>query len=223
MKLLARSPQIGTTLELAEREEYYYPNNIGRILLLALEDILGRHGVNALLNLAQHPELVNNYPSSNLEYGVTFSQISDLHEALDEMFGQRVGRAIAIHAGRQTFRRGLKVLGPILGISDLALRALPLGIKIKIGLNVFAETMNKFSEQVVRLDEGRDHYYWIIERCPFCWNRHVETPNCHLAMGILLEAAEWVSNGRTFHITQTHSIACGDSACTFEVRKQPLS
>lgn len=211
------------TSAVSDRHEFFYPNNISRIILLAMEDILGRHGVNAVLNLAKHPELVNNYPPNNLELAFSFTQISDTHEALLSMFGKRAGRAIAIHAGRETFRRGLKELGPILGISDLALRTLPLGIKIKIGLNIFAETMNKFTEQVVRLDEGREHYYWIIERCPFCWHRQLETPSCHLAMGILQEAANWVSNGRVFDIKQTDSIACGDEACIFEVRKRPIS
>lgn len=208
---------------LQDRDEFFYPNNISRIVLLAMEDILGRHGVNALLNLSHHPELVNNYPPNNLELAFPFSQISDIHAALRAMFGERAGRAIAIHAGRETFKRGLKELGPILGISDLAFRALPLGIKIKIGLNIFAETMNKFTEQVVRLDEGREHYYWIIERCPFCWNQQLTRPSCHLAMGILREAANWVSNGRSFDIEQTDSIACGDKACIFIVKKRPIS
>lgn len=209
-------------LKTAEDAIYYYPNNIGRIILLAMEDILGRHGVNALLNLSGNGEFVNKYPPSNLELAIPFESISRLLESLDELFGSRAGRTIAIHAGRETFRRGLKELGPILGISDLALRALPLGIKIKIGLNVFAETMNRFTDQVVRLDEEPQHYYWIIERCPFCWGRSMAEPGCHLATGILHEAAEWVSNGRQFEISQSASVACGDEACVFVVNKRPL-
>ncbi len=223
MNLYTRKHQLQTSSGLSERQEFFYPNNISRIILLAMEDILGRHGVHALLNLSKQPELVNNYPPNNLELAFSFTQISNVHAALTMMFGEHGGKAIAIHAGKETFRRGLKVLGPILGISDLAFRALPLGIKIKIGLNVFAETMNKFTEQIVRLDEGREEYYWIIERCPFCWNRQVENPSCHLAMGILQEAANWVSNGRSFHIEQTDSIACGDKACVFSVKKRPIS
>lgn len=223
MNISTRKHQLQTSFDMAERHEFFYPNNISRIILLAMEDILGQHGVHALLNLSKHPELVHNYPPNNLELAFSFTQISNIHAALTLMFGEQGGKAIAIHAGKETFRRGLKILGPILGISDLAFRALPLGIKIKIGLNVFAETMNKFTEQIVRLDEGREQYYWIIERCPFCWNRQVEKPSCHLAMGILQEAANWVSNGRTFHIKQTDSIACGDKACVFSVKKRPIS
>jgi hypothetical protein len=32
---------------------YHYPDKMGRIILLALEDVMGRNGVNAALNLTQ--------------------------------------------------------------------------------------------------------------------------------------------------------------------------
>ena len=44
----------------------------------------------------------------------------------------------------------------MLGIADLAFRLLPLGMKLKVGFEVFAETFNKFSDQIVRLSEDFD-------------------------------------------------------------------
>ena len=38
--------------EVSTETRYYYPNKMGRIVLTALEQITGRHGVNAILNLA---------------------------------------------------------------------------------------------------------------------------------------------------------------------------
>ena len=111
---------------------------------------------------------------------------------------------------------------PVLGITDLAMRMLPLGIKIKIGLDVFAETFNKFSDQRVRLGEDADHYLWIIERCPICWQRTSETPCCHLAIGLLEQALDWVSRGRRFKVEQISCIATGDETCTMAITKQPI-
>jgi hypothetical protein len=56
-----------------EKKKLYYPNKMGRIVLTAMENIMGRHGVNAILNLAQLHNLVDNYPPNNLDLGFTFN------------------------------------------------------------------------------------------------------------------------------------------------------
>ena len=205
-----------------ETVEYYYPNKMGRIMLVAMEEIIGRHGVNAALNLGKLPHLVNNYPPNNLELGFTFSELSRIQQTLDDMYGERGGRGLALRAGRETWKYALKEFMPVLGITDLAVRMLPLSIKIKIGLDVFAETFNKFSDQRVKLGEEGDHILWIIERCPLCWQRHTDSPCCHLAVGLLEQALDWVSRGRRFQVDQTSCIACGDETCTIAISKKPI-
>lgn len=206
----------------ATQVEYYYPNKMGRIVLVAMEEIMGHHGVNAVLNLAKLSHLVNNYPPNNLQLGFTFSEFSAIQQTLDDMYGERGGRGLALRAGRETWKYALKEFMPVLGITDLAMRMLPLGIKIKIGLDVFAETFNKFSDQQVRLGEDSEHYLWIIERCPICWQRVSDTPCCHLAIGLLEQALDWVSRGRRFKVEQISCIATGDDNCTMAITKQPL-
>ncbi len=208
--------------EVTAQAEYFYPNKMGRIVLVAMEEIMGHHGVNAVLNLAKLSHLVNNYPPNNLKLGFTFSEFSAIQQTLDEMYGERGGRGLALRAGRETWKYALKEFMPVLGITDLAMRMLPLGIKIKIGLDVFAETFNKFSDQRVRLGEDTNHYLWIIERCPICWQRTSETPCCHLAIGLLEQALDWVSRGRRFKVEQISCIAAGDETCTITITKQPL-
>ena len=51
------------------RAQYYWPNKMGRMMLLALEDVMGKNGVNAVLNLAKLRHLINNYPPNNLDLG----------------------------------------------------------------------------------------------------------------------------------------------------------
>lgn len=205
------------------KEAYYYPNKMGRIVLTAMEEIMGHHGVNAVLNLAQLYHLVNNYPANNLDLGFTFTDFSSILATLDEMYGVRGGRGLALRAGRETWKYALKEFVPILGITDLALRMLPLGIKIKIGLDVFAETFNKFSDQRVRLGEDERGYLWIIERCPVCWQRSSDTPCCHLAIGLLEQALDWVSKGRRFKVEEVACIATGDETCTMVIEKKPIA
>ena len=203
-------------------EEFYYPNKMGRIVLTAMEEIMGRHGVNAILNFAQLEKLVNNYPPNNLELGFPFSEFSTLQQAVEEIYGVRGGRGLSMRAGRETWRLALKEFVPVLGIGDLAIRTLPLGIKLKIGLDVFAQTFNKFSDQRVRLGEDHRGYLWIIERCPICWGRTSPQPCCHLAVGLLEQALDWVSKGRRFRVEEVSCVAAGDNVCMITISKKPI-
>jgi len=201
---------------------YYYPNKIGRIILLAMEEIMGRNGVNAVLNLAKMRHLINNYPPNNFDKQFSFNEVAAIQQALEDMYGPRGGRGLALRAGRACFKYGLKEFGPVLGIADLAFRLLPLNMKLKVGAEVFADTFNKYSDQRVRLGEEDDRILWHNELCPICWGRSTDTPCCHLAVGIIQEALYWVSGGKNFSVQQIACAACGDGICTIAIDKKPL-
>lgn len=217
---------IATEQRTAEAPEcvprYYYSNRMARAYLMGLEEVLGKNGVNAALNLAGWPQYVNRYPSSNLELGFPFEAFAGIQQALDEMYGPRGGKALATRAGKATFKYGLAEFDPVLGIADLALRLVPLGMKIRIGANVFAEVFNRYSDQIVRLEEETEHLIWVNERCPVCWGRHAHEPCCHAATGILTEGMHWLSGGKNFHVEEFTCIAAGDDACRFRIAKRPL-
>jgi predicted hydrocarbon binding protein len=204
------------------RSGYYYPNKMGRIILLALEEVMGRNGVNAVLNLAKLRQRVNNYPPNNLEKGFSFEEFGAINQALEDMYGPRGGRGLALRGGRACFKYGLKEFGAVLGIADLAFRLLPLGMKLKVGFNTFAETFNKFSDQVVRLEEDENRFLWIIERCPVCWGRKADAPCCHTAIGILQEGLHWVSGGKNFRVEEIECTAASGEACVIVIDKKPL-
>jgi predicted hydrocarbon binding protein len=218
MTLSELMPEVTSLNQMAE---YFYPNKMGRIVLIAMEEVTGRHGVNAILNLARLHHLVNNYPPNTLHRGFAFADLSAIQQTLEDMYGVRGGRGLALRAGRETWKYALKEFMPVLGIADLAVRRLSLGIKLKIGLDVFAQTFNKFSDQRVRLGEDERSYFWIIERCPICWQRSASAPCCYLAVGLLQQALDWVSRGRRFRVEEVDCIAKGDQTCTIVIDKQP--
>jgi predicted hydrocarbon binding protein len=99
---------------------------------------------------------------------------------------------------------------------------LPLNQKLSAGAAFFAEIFNRFSDQLVRIEETEDHIYWHIDRCPVCWGRHSDRPSCQLAVGILQESLYWVSGGRYFSVEEKRCIAQGDPDCTIEIDKKPV-
>jgi predicted hydrocarbon binding protein len=204
------------------KKQYFYPNRMGRVVLLAMEEILGHGGVNAILNLIDLPVYINNYPPYNQDLEFPFTHISHLQTGLESAYGPRAGHGLALRVGRACLKYGLREFGPELGLTDLAFRLLPLQSKLKTGSEAFAALFNKYTDQQVRLESDEKTIHWHIERCPLCWERQADGPCCHLAVGLLQEALFWVSGGKYFEVEENKCIACGDSACTIQIDRTPL-
>jgi hypothetical protein len=202
---------------------YYYPNQMGRIVLLAMEEVIGRNSVNAVLNLASLPQWINNYPPGNRALQVPFEMIGRLQSALEKAYGPRAGHGIALRTGRACFRHGLREFGPLVGLTDLAFRLLPLPAKLNVGSRSFADVFNKYSDQRVSIEQDRERIYWNIDRCPVCWGRSSDAPACHLAIGVLQEALYWASGGKFFNVEEMQCVAQGDSCCKIVIDKTPMS
>ena len=205
-----------------QKSGYYYPNKMARIFVLAMEEIMGKNGLNAILNMAKLPNLIDNYPPDNLDKAFDFADFSSLNQALEEMYGVRGGRGLALRAGRATFARGLQGLGAMTGVGDMAFKVLPLPVKLKLGIPGFAGLFNQISDQVVRIEEQPDHFVWHIDRCPVCWQRKSEKACCFVATGLLQEALRWVSSGKEFRVDEVACIAMGDPSCSFWIYKEPI-
>lgn len=201
----------------------YYPNKIARLALMATEDVMGKNGLNAILNLAGLSHLIDNYPSDNLERQFDFADFSSINGALEEMYGPRGGRGLALRAGRAVFSEGLRNFGALAGAGDLAFKVLPLVAKLRIGLPAMAKIFTTTSDQRSTVEEFPDHYVYTIHTCPVCWGRKVDRPACFMAVGLLQEGLKWVSGGREFKVFQTGCHGAGDATCDFHIQKNPIT
>ncbi len=201
----------------------FYPQKMGRIIFLGMEEVIGKGGLEAILRLASLEALMDHYPPAKAERTFAFETVSRLQSALEEAFGARGGRGVALRIGRACFKYGLWEYGSMLGITEPAFRLLPLLKKLQSGARIFAELFNKHTDQKVRVEESADTIYWRIEQCPLCWKRQAERPICHLAVGVLQEALYWLSGGKVFEVEETACIAKGDPHCVITISKTPLS
>lgn len=200
----------------------YYPNNMGRIILKALEEVMGKNGLNAILNLAGLSEYIDNYPPENMKREFDFADITALCEAVEDMYGPRGGRGLLLRAGRATFAQGLKDFGAIAGAGDLAFKVLPLQAKLRIGVPAIAKVFSGVSDQKSVVEEKEDHFRYIIHQCSMCWERKADKEICYIATGILQEALRWVSTGHEFRISEVECRAKGDENCVYIIQKEPI-
>jgi hypothetical protein len=205
-----------------EKSGFYYPNKFARITIEALEEVMGKNGLNAILHLADLSEIINNYPADNLEKEFDFAYFTALCVALEDMYGPRGGRGLALRAGRATFADALRGFGALAGVGDLAFKVLPLAAKLKIGLPAMANIFTQFSDQVSNVHEETDKYVYTLERCPMCWNRKTDRAVCYVGQGLLQEGLRWVSGGHEFKVDLAACIAKGDDMGKYFVYKEPI-
>jgi predicted hydrocarbon binding protein len=205
-----------------EQVEFYYPNMMGRIILISLEEIIGKKNSSAILKHANLTDYLDAYPPDNLERVFPFECLSLLLDSLEQIYGPRGGRGLALRVGRAAFKHGLRKFGPVVGLDELAFRLSSIENKLHTGAKVFADIFNRFSDQKVRVETGKGTILWIIEQCPVCWKRMSDEPICHLAAGLLQESLYWASGGKIYKVEEIQCIAMGDPSCTFCIEKQSL-
>jgi predicted hydrocarbon binding protein len=211
-------------MEPIPKSGYYYANKIVLIALNALEEVMGKNGVNAILNLAHLSNLIDNYPPGNLDRQFDFADFSAINLALEEMYGPRGGRGLALRAGRLAFADSLRNFGALAGVSDLAFKVLPLQTKMRIGIPVMAKIFSQISDQYSTVKERETDFVYTIHRCPVCWGRHdSDKPVCFVAIGLLQGGLKWLSGGHEFRVNESRCFAMGDDVCEFIIEKTPMS
>ena len=206
-----------------QKSGLYYPNKFGLITFKSFEDVMGKNGLNAILNLAGLNHYIENYPPDNLEKGFDFTELSAIGVALEEMYGPRGGRGLALRAGRATFADALKYFGALAGAGDLAFKVLPLQAKMRIGLPAMAKIFSQVSDQLSTVEEKDNEFIYTIHKCPCCWGRSgVDKPVCFIAVGLLQESLKWVSGGNEFRVNESKCVALNDPVCEFVIQKDPI-
>jgi predicted hydrocarbon binding protein len=202
---------------------YYFPNKLGRMMLLAFEEVIGKSGINAVLNLSSLPHLIDNYPLDDDHKIISFETIGRLQYVLEQAYGPHGGRGLALRTGRVFFSSCMRIYGPELGFSDPTFRLQPPDLKIVAALNSLMDFFNRYTDQQISLEETEHNFLWRIECCPWCWGRHESEPTCHFAVGILQEALYWVSGGKFYNVTEETCVAQGDEICLFVIDRIPLA
>lgn len=205
-----------------ETRHYYYPNKWARIIFTSAEEVMGRNGVTALLNMANMKEFIDNYPPDNMKKEFSFEKVGQLQQGIWDMSGPKGARVFATRAGEQSFKDGLSQFKSVAAAAQIAMKVGSLEAKAKIGLEFFSKFFNAVSDQVVEISEDEKHWIWTITRCPVCWGRKSDEPVCHLAVGVLQAAFAWISDNKRFRILETECKAKGDKNCVFKIEKVPV-
>lgn len=202
-------------------EDRPMPNATLRILLMAIEEVMGENGAKAVLHSGGLGHFIDNYPPNNTELNSNFADYGTAQQAVEDFYGPRGARAMLIRIGRATFRYTLQEQPAILGLAGLALKALPTGARMKLVLDNITKAANEDVNLKAQLREEPDSYYYVNEECPCRWRPKHDKPACFVTVGVLQQAMLWAT-GKNFKAEEVVCISNGASACVYRIPKQPI-
>jgi predicted hydrocarbon binding protein len=183
--------------------------------LIATEEILGKNGLEAVLNVAGLGHFIENYPPNDTEPAISFADYARFNQVLGDYIG-RASRGILMRIGRVSFRYGLREQGALLGLAGVAIKLMPRMARIKFVLNAIGNALKETSPGTEFWVDSRGGLAYCVRECSICHGRKSPKPVGHLLAGSLAEAAEWAT-GKKHRVVETKCIAAGDEYGRWEV------
>jgi predicted hydrocarbon binding protein len=202
-------------------EDRMMPNANLRVLLVAIEEVMGENGAKAVLNAGGLGHFIDNYPPNDTKLEASFADFGAAQQAVEDFYGPRGARAMLIRIGRATFRYTLQEQPAILGLAGLALKALPVGTRMKKVLDNITKAANDDVNLKAHLREEPDAYYYVNEMCPCRWRPKHDKPACFVTVGVLQEAMLWAT-GKNYKVEEVTCISNMASACVYKIPKKPI-
>jgi predicted hydrocarbon binding protein len=190
-----------------------------RVLLDAVEEVMGANGTKAVLNSGGLTDFAAAYPPKDLEMDRHFSEYGAIQQAVEDFYGPRGARAMLLRIGRATFRYGLKDQPAIMGLAGVALKALPEKNRMKLILEKMASAATERINQPSSVREEDDAFYYIADECPCRWRPKHDKPCCYVSVGALMEAMAWTT-GKVHKVEEVACIANGASNCVYRIPKE---
>ncbi len=181
---------------------------------------MGQHGLAMLLAMAGLAKFIDRPPPDNLSREFDFAAMAAMNMALEEMYGPRGGRGIALRIGRASFAQGIRRFGVMRGIQDPAFRSLPRDHRVELGLMALASIFTHFSDQASSVQRNaRGELSFHVESSPMAWGRSSDKPVCHALSGVIHESLLWSANGYACDVREVACSASGADHCVFHVNK----
>ncbi len=197
------------------------PNAALYVLFAAIAEVMGRNGLKSVLRLGGLERYIDNLPPNNTELGVKFSEYGAAQQSIEDFYGPRGARAMLVRIGRALFRYTLEEQPAVLGLAGLALKALPIGVRVKLILQKIVSSANDTMNMPSSLEETDDSYIFVVQDSPSRWRPARSKPGCYVTVGTYQEALRWAT-GKTFKIEEFTCMSAGDDACRFRIYKKPM-
>jgi predicted hydrocarbon binding protein len=181
-------------------------NGVVRILMDATEDVIGVHGLRALLNFAKMPYLFENKPDYGYDKNYTDEEYSRIIISYYDLLGISGAKSVFRMIGKAIVKRTTG-----LGLFD-SVKEFPPEERLFKAVELY--TMVSGRGRVFMEDNAIvfDNF-----ACSTCFNVKSETPVCTIINGFLDDLAVW-SGFTGKRSVETRCKAMGHETCRYEIR-----
>jgi len=198
------------------------PNQILYLACTAVEEVMGEHGLNSILNYAGLKKYIGNYPPNNLDLEIDSADFSKLATGLLSVMGESGSRSLMLRSGIKGFEIMHRDFPSLFNIDGLKIEERTpdklFDELIRIKDIMIAAAGGLFGEGIYKREERTDQLAYEIGPCFWCRGVKAKTPNCYGEIGFNIATVRLVL-GRDTEVEETHCIAKGDPTCRFVIHR----
>lgn len=193
-------------------------NKAFRVVLVAVEDVVGKRGTESLLHQAGLPQYINNLPPSNNECGGHLLRyMTRVNRALFDVYGKRGARAILYRSGNSRALDAIAENGFVANATKIAAKLLPRRKKVKLTLDTAAKEYSEQLNTYVTIEDDGESFYWCDPQCGNCIDWQSDQPVCFTTVGFIHGLIAWILEDENFKVDEIECRAKGDAACRYKV------
>jgi predicted hydrocarbon binding protein len=194
-------------------------NKAFRVILLAVEDVVGKNGTSAILRQANLAQYIDNYPPSNMEHGGhQLRYMSQINRALFDVYGRRGARAILQRSGKSRARDAIAENGVVASATKIGAKLLSRRRKVKLLLDTAAREYSEQLGTTVKIDDDGEFFYWQDPQCGNCIDWQSEQPVCFTTVGFIHGLVAWILEDENFKVEEVACRAVGAPVCRYRVK-----
>lgn len=193
-------------------------NQIARIMLEGVQEVVGDHDLEALIR----PNLDPIWRRKGQDACLSYDDLSQFQSVVERSYGVTGGRGVLLRSGRASFRRMLPFFWQMLGMTNLQYRLNPTPVRIRAGLLALAQVLTEMYGTTVAFGETDNSWMIKLDHCPHCYHRKSSGPICDYLVGLLQEYLAWTTSGRFYQVEEVECAGAGAAACKLRIMKKPL-
>lgn len=194
-----------------------------RMWLETLQNIVGPHGLNAILNHAHLEKYKDAFPPGNDEKEIPLEDVKNLRLSLIDLFGSKGAWGLQLRIAREITRIFIERRSGVTKALQVAGKLLSENKKIRITLERYMEQagkMTSFTSDTPRFElREEEDYFLLIDRDRYeSEGITSEAPVCGIIVGTLQAMIEWIT-GHKHKVEEVECRAMGYPADVFKIWK----
>lgn len=191
------------------------PNQLFNLGFTTMEEILGKKGLNSVLNYKGLQKFIGNYPPDNLEKEQSSRDFTSIITGIVDILGERGARTILFRCGMRSFEIMLSKFPTLFnldGIEPEQREPDRMFEEFKRIYRFVVDALISIYGDIYKFYDCEEGATMEISPCFWCDGLKTERPICLVPAGFEFAAARWII-GREIKIEEVLCVAKGDEIC----------